>query len=461
VSQVRQPHWAEGMLLLPHHFQTAQRAQAALLDQAWTAAQPFSWGFADLVISDTAIRDGAIAIERCRARTAEGSWIEVPGNADVAPRPFEKFLTASPDGMMVYLAIPKLHEIRPNAAGGEIPESTATRYLIEPLEVRDENTGDNARQIEVHMLRARLLFGDESRLPGFELLPVARVYLSGEEGGVPRRDASYVPPLLGVGVSAELQRMINDIIHEAGARNRELAAEATKREMSFRSGIEEHNERLLMIHVLNESLAFLRQVAVVPQTRPFTAYAELCRLAGQLSVFSPDRAVKAYPLYEHAKIGEHFKLLCEHIRVLLQALSVGRVKWRDFELREGGEGLKVLLDDEWLTGRVSLYVGVHCSTMDEIELDRLLKKLNWKVGAIDEVDMLFRAGLPGLELRPVRSATGMLPASPEIKYYQAIRDPERWPKVETAKVLAIRYSPDAQAKLENVRFRVYVLLEKH
>ncbi len=460
----REPHWAEGMLLLPQHLQAAHRFWDTMLGAAWDTSNPFSWGFDELVLSDAQIRNGIVGVERCRARTPQGTWVCVPENTHIAPRPLGDALTRSPDGLTVYLAIPKLHEIRPNAAYEAPADGRPMRFCVEPLELRDENTGDNAQQIDIHVLSARLLFGDESRAPGFELLPVVRVLLSGEEGGIPRRDETFVPPLLRVGAWPELQRMVAAVVHEASARNRELAAEAKSHEMSFRSGIEEHTERLLMIHVLNQSLGYLRQMVAVAETRPFTAYVELCRLAGQLSVFNPDRdvnpdrSVKDYALYDHAELGKNFSLLCKHIHELLRAFSIGLVKWRDFEARPRGEGLQVALEDDWLTGRRDMYVGVHCSTMDDTELDGVLKGMNWKIAALEEVDMLFQAGLLALELRPVRGATGILPASPDIKYYRIMHDPERWPKVEAGKVLAIRYAPDVHTKLEGIRFRIYVVL---
>jgi len=248
------------------------------------------------------------------------------------------------------------------------------------------------------------------------------------------------------------------VLHEIGARNKELAAEAQKREMSFRSGIEEHVERLLMLHVLNECLASLRQLAAIMELRPFVLYTELCRLAGMLSVFNSERTVMEYPTYDHLRIGENFRLVCEHIQALLRPFGPGAVKWRDFQPREAGNGLQVVLEEEWLGEGCELYVGVHCKTMDDNELDQLLKSMDWKIASLDDVDLRFTGGLNGLELRPVRASTGMLPSSPEIKYYQIFRDSELWPKVRESRTLAMRYSPAGQARLEGMLFRIYVVI---
>ncbi len=456
----REPHWTEGMLLLPHHLQSSQRYWDTMLGVVWQTSAPFSWGFDELVLSDAQIREGVVGIERCRLRTPEGTWVVVPDNTEVAARPLDDALTESPDGLMVYLAVPKLHEIHANARYEIASGGQPTRYLVEPTERRDENSGDNVQRVDTHSMQGRLLFGDEVNRPGFESIPLVRLYLSGEEGGVTRRDVAHVPPLMQVGASSELHRMIKDVVHEAGARNRELAAEAKKGEMSFGSGVDGHTERLMMLHVLNQALAWLRQMVAVPEVRPFVAYAELCRFAGQLSVFSGDRSVMEYPLYDHFNIGKNFATVCDHLGVLFKSMSREVVKWRDFEAREEGEGLQVTLEEDWLSRRRELYVGVHCGTMDDSELDALLQRMRWKIGALEDVDTLFRAGLPGLNLRRVRAATGLLPSNPEIKYYQIMHDDEQWPKVEAGRVLAIRYSPDAQEKLEGIRFKIYVVLSK-
>jgi predicted component of type VI protein secretion system len=255
------------------------------------------------------------------------------------------------------------------------------------------------------------------------------------------------------------------VVHDAGARDRELAAEAKRAGMSFRTGVFEHVERLLMLHILNESVAVLRQMIAMPDLRPWQAYFELCRLAGKLSVFNadprinPDRAVREYPSYDHNAIGPHFTLLCDHIRALLKALAVGTFEWRDFEPRPDREGLQVELKEEWLDGRREMFVGVLCGGLDESQLDATLKGIDWKIASADEVDMIFNTGDYGLELRPVRGVGG-LPINPEIKYYKVHRDVNHWPKVEAGHVLAIRYSSGAQARLQelNIRFRVYVLM---
>ncbi len=456
----KEPHWSEGMLLLPQHLQNAQRYWEGLLGAAWQTSAPFSWGFGELVLSDAQIRDGVLVVERCRLRTPEGTWIVVPDNTEIAPRPFLDQLERSPEGMLAALAVPRLHEIRPNATYDAGTDGQPTRYLIEPLDRKDENSGDNPQQIEVHSLRGRLLLGEEINTPGYEAVPMVRLYLSGEEGGAPRRDELFIPPLIWVSASEDLCRMIREVLHEIGARSKELAAEAEKREMSFRSGVEEHVERLMMLHVLNESLAWLRQFSTIRELRPYVLYAELCRLAGMLSVFSSERLVMEYPVYDHSRIGENFRLVCDHIRALLRPFGPGLVKWRDFQPRETGDGLEVTLEEEWLSESCELYVGIHCKTMDDTELDQLLKSMDWKIASSQDVDQRFTGGLNGLELRPVRTATGILPSSPEIKYYQVFRDAELWPKVRETRTLAIRYSPAGQARLEGMLFRIYVMMSR-
>lgn len=455
----KEPHWGEGMLLLPQHLQLSHRYLTALIGAAWDST-PYSWGVRSITFSEASVRSGNFAIERCRVRTADGTWFLLPENADVAPRPLNEALDASPDGVIVYLAIPRLHEIRPNASYEERDSGPPTRFLIEPLELRDENRGDNPQQVEVHSLRGRLLFGDERNLPGYESVPIARVYRSAEEGGAPRLDEKFIAPLMAVEASDALMRMLKEVLNDVLARNQELAAEAAAQQMSFRSGMQEHIERLLMLHVLNEAAAWLRHVLSVPAEKPCRVYGDLCRLGGQLAVFSGERRVMEYPRYDHLNLGHVFALVCDHVRALLKPFAPGSLAWRDFVPREGGKGLEVALEENWLGDDSQFYIGVHTSALDENETDQLLRSIDWKIAASADVDTRFAGGLNGLQLRPVRGSTGLLPASPEIKYYQVYRDEELWPRVRDSQTLAIRYSPAGQARLEGVTFRVYVVMGK-
>lgn len=455
----KEPHWAEGMLLLPQHLQVAQRYQESLIGAACDLT-PFAWGYAALEIATAGIKDGVVALERCAARTAEGTWLVVPDNTDLAPRKLDEALDRTPDGVTIYLAIPRLHEIRPNATFDETVEGPPVRHLIEALERRDENTGDNPKAVEVHALRGRLLLGEERDLPGYELLPLARAYRSAEEGGAPRLDQHFIPPLLRCAASPALARLLREVVNDVGARNQELANEAEKREMGFATGVQEHVERLLMLHVLNEGLARLRTLVHATELHPFPVYAELCRLGGALAVFGGDRRVAEYPPYDHNKLGEIFRLVCEHVRALLRPFGPGTVQWRDFQPRDTGNGLMVTLDEAWLGEGADFFVGVHAEALDEVETDRLLRGIDWKIAALDDVDTRFAGGLNGLELRPVRGATGLLPSNPAIKYYRVHRDDELWPKVRDSRSLAMRYSPSGQARLENVSFRIYVVISR-
>jgi type VI secretion system protein ImpJ len=452
----KEPHWSEGMLLLPQHMQIAHRFWDAMVAAVWDSS-PFSWGLAELVLAEAQIRNGSFAVQRCTLRTPDGTWLVVPDNAEVADRRFGEWLDKSPDGMLVYVGVPRLHEIRPNATCEVGTDGRPVRYFVEALERNDENTGENAQQVEVHSYRGQLFFGDESKTPGYETIPIARLYRSGEEGGAPRRDTTYIPPVLRIGASDELMRMLKEIVNDVGARATELAAEVGKREMSFRSGAAEHVERLLMLDTLNTATAYFRQVAGVLDYKPHAVYLELCRLAGQLAVYSDPRSAPEYPIYDHYALTEQFRLICEHIRALLRPFATGNLQWRDFVPRESGKGLRVAIDEAWLSDQCEMYVGIHDPAHDDVELDRLLKSMNWKIASEEDVDGRYDAGLHGLSLQPVRAAMGVLPAGKDIKYYQVFRDDEVWPKVKVSQTLAIRYSPAGQARLEGIKFKVYVV----
>lgn len=464
----KEPHWAEGMLLLPHHLQYSQRYWEQLLGASWDTSGPHAWGFEELVLSDGQIQNGILEISRCRARTRKGTWVVVPGlnkpgNTRVAERDFSPELERSPDGLMLYLAIAPLEEFTPNASYPSVSSDHGTRYLIEPVEIVDENTGQNPQQMEVRELHARILVGEERNLPvyeKYETLPLVRVYRAGEVGGNAAIDVSFVPPMLQIGASERLTSLMKEVVADVAARNRDLAAEVSRKDISFSGASGDQVEQLFRLHVLNESLAVLRQTMGLNELRPYHVYLELCRLGGRLAVFH-SQAVNEYPAYNHEDLGTIYESVCSHIRALLKPLDSTTVKKRAFEKREGDLGLQVKLDPDWLRDSSHFYVGVHCKALTPEELDTLLVA-DWKIAALDEVDEIFDLGLTGLSFERVHGSISWLPVRDEIKYYAISRTPERWPRVKESQQLGIRYSMSARERLESekVEFFIYVVLEQ-
>ena len=78
----------------------------------------------------------------------------------------------------------------------------------------------------------------------------------------------------------------------------------------------------------------------------------------------------------------------------------------------GHATLAATLDATWLQSDWECYVGVLKGDMTEETCHRLLtgdSHLDWKLGSAEDVDRIFRLGLPGLELRTAEQLPRPLP----------------------------------------------------
>ena len=93
-------------------------------------------------------------------------------------------------------------------------------------------------------------------------------------------------------------------------------------------------DRLFMLSELNKAYATLGVLAFARGVHPLVAYAELCRVVGQLSIFGSERRPPAIPRYDHDDLAGIFYWVKRQVELLLAAI-------RDYEYEQRffvGEG---------------------------------------------------------------------------------------------------------------------------
>ncbi len=444
-------HWSEGLFLRPHHFQAHDRSWNERLSAATVASDPCCYGIVRLEIDPGALANRQFELRSCQARLRDGTlvWLE-PGQEpdrlglrqaadDVAK------LAASlgeelndVDRLRVYLAVPRFDPSSANVAPPGPLDRSRSHVVRQSLQ--DETAGGNDQEVEFCRLNVVLKLSTDD-LSGFELLPIAQVRRAGNREGSPELDPEYVPPLLAIDAWPPLGRDIVRGTYDLISRKVEVLAEqAVTRRVGFSSSEPGDLDRLMMLSKLLESQAVLRVIAFSPGIHPRTAYGELCRVVGQLAVFEPRRLLDELPPYDHDDLAGIFRT----VKLKIEAL-IGRVAALEYEQRyflgSGLASLSVSLEPKWLQTDWQMYVGVLRGDLTEEDCHRLLSgnaHLDWKLGSSDEVDRLFRLGLPGLELHAPDRAPRALPASSGWIYYRIGADSPAYKSVQVTQNLAIR-----------------------
>jgi type VI secretion system protein ImpJ len=435
------------MFLRQHHFLTEHRQLVKLmqLDAKW--ALDHNWGIRSVQLNTDALGTFRFSISELRARLRDGTLIEVPEDGPLPELDLKPALEGNRK-VTIYLGVPLLKSSHPNVAADGPLESA--RYYLITRQVDDENLGVNPQPIAFRRLNLTLLLSTQN-LAGYETIPLARVEKQDRADAVPQLDSSYIPPVLACDAWHELAvNVLQHIYHRIGRKVERLAGQAVSRGLSLNS-LDSLSQRgalsFAQLRAFNEALAYLSNLAFVEGIHPLPVYLELCRLVGQLSVFSTERRPPDLPRYNHDDLGGCFHRIRNYLDELIDIAPEPDYEQREF----AGRGLRMQVDIEpgWMDKSVPMYIGV-TSPLEPDQCAKELERLGTKVGSAERVEMIYRRRDVGLQFSQVPSASlpQALPRdagqSNFMTYFQINRELQQneWQSVESSKSLAIRFRED-------------------
>jgi type VI secretion system protein ImpJ len=434
----REVHWHEGMFLRQHHFLTEHRQLVELmqLDNKWTLRH--NWGLLSIDLNTEALANFRFSVSKLKARLRDGTLIETPEDGPLSALNLEPALEKNPK-VTVHLGVPVLRSGQANVAE-DGPQDNARYYLLSH-QVDDENQGVDPQPITIRRLNLKLLLSTQN-LAGYETVPIARIKKSEHAVPTPQLDATYIPPVLACDAWKELNEgILQQIYDRIGSKIERLASQATSQGLSLESLTPDSILILSQLRELNESYAALTNLAFVDGIHPLTAYQELCRLVGQLSIFGQKRRTPAIPRYNHDDLAGCFYQIKNYLDDLLYIVPDPVYQVRSFV----GHGLRmqVEIDRSWLDQTAAMYIGV-LSPLDPDQCVALLRQLDMKVGSSDRIETIYRMGDVGLKFShvPERELPSALPKDKGLTYFQINREQQQndWQFVERSKTLAIRFN---------------------
>ena len=432
-------HWHEGMFLRQHHFLTEHRQMLRLkhLDGKWNLHH--GWGLRSIDLNLDALANFRFSVSSLQARLRDGTLIEVPGDGSLPEIDLKSALEGNRK-VTVHLAVPVLKSGQPNVS--ERGAADGARYYLVTQQYEDENLGVNPQDITFRRLNLRLLLSTQN-LAGYESLPIARIEKSERAEATPQLDTTYIPPVLACDAWKPLSiGILQNIYDRIGRKLEKLAGQAVSRKMSLDSQAPGDVMIFAQLRELNESYAVLTNMAFVDGIHPLDAYLELCRLVGQLSIFSLTRRPPLLPRYNHDDLAGCFSQVKNYLDDLLDIVPEPDYQERPFI----GHGLRmqVAIERSWLDQSAQMFIGVQSPLEPDACADLMMRQLDMKVGSSDRVEMIYRMGDVGLRFSLV--AGSMLPQSlprPQgTTYFQINRDQQlnEWQLVEKSLSLAIRFN---------------------
>jgi type VI secretion system protein ImpJ len=300
MRQLQPVLWNKGAFLQPQHLQSQDLYLDSQLKFLMDSLFGYPYGFQTLAVDAARLASGYFGLSAASGIFPDGLMFDIPGS-DSEPEP--RLLTdAFADGqsaLTVSLAIPHFR-------GGEKNTSFATaaaantRFTAGWLDVRDETTGQDQKQVQIARKNLRYL------------LP--RVIRKGDRLEL---DRSFVPPLLHASASSYLVSVVRDITGILGAKSQEQSQSRRSKGQSLVEYTASDTQGFWLHYTVNLHYPVFRNMLASPRVHPYDLFAAMLSLAGALTAFNLKVDPNDLPVYNHDDSGTCFIQLEEKLRGLL------------------------------------------------------------------------------------------------------------------------------------------------
>lgn len=425
MSREQKVVWSEGMFLQPQHFQQHDRYLENLVESRVGPATPYSWGFVRLVVDESSLALGKLALSSASGIYPDGTPFDFPARQE-GPLPFD--IPANTKDQLVVLAVPLR---RPDAREAEFEstdESSLARYSVSELEIPD-NTAENLARIQVGQLRMRLMLQSDVT-DAYACLGVVRL--------VERRannelvlDKRFIPPSLRVSENGPLAGYAREVAGMLHQRGEELAAQVTQ---PGRGGVGEIAD-FLLLQTVNRYEPVLTYYTRTSLLHPECLFITCLQLAGELSTFSREnRRVPSYPEYLHDNLEKTFTPLIDDLRRSLSMVLHRSAILIDLQDRKFGVRVAIISDQDLLKS-ASFVLAVNAQVSPEVLRTRFPSQV--KIGPVERIRDLVNLQLPGIPLRAMPVAPRQIPFHAGFNYFELERGGELWDQLQRSGGMAM------------------------
>lgn len=435
-----QVHWHEGLFLQPQHLQLSQRAASERLWSERRLSWSFPYGVIEQRLSTDDLTNMRVRFDRLRAIMPSGIEVDAPDSADVPALDIKRAFESTPSGLMLGLGVPLYYAQRANSMepGQDSDWRVKRLYRVAEAERHDENTGENPQPVRLRRVNARVVLIGVDDTSDLEVIPLVKVMrATGEESGLPRVDAGFIPPCLLIGGSPTLRELLRDLANQVEANRKELVVQMTRGGgFNIETLRGAQLDQMWRLRTLSRFAARLGPLVMAPGgVTPFQMYLELREMLGELAALKPDADQFSMVKYDHDNPAIAFVELSTRIRALLKPAGLDTWGKAQFKREEGV--LVAALGPEVLAKANEFYLGVK-SGEDPRGLARLVEDA-------DEFKLMARSmvhhRIRGVKLAEDRHPPLQLPSQVGLHFYRLERaeSARMWDRIVGEKAMAIKY----------------------
>lgn len=429
MKQLQPVIWSKGTFLTPQHLQIQDRFIESTLQFEIEALSFRPWGFQSLEIDHQALTAGTLGITRASGIFSDGLLFDIP-DADAAPPPksLVECFEVDRDTLDVFLAIPHYRERGLNVSAGQFKADT--RYRAEVALMRDENTGQSEKPVQVAAKNLRLLAASEVR-EGTSALRVASVQRTQE--GTYRVDPYFIPPLVNFNANEYLVSIVRRLIEILSAKSSQLAGTRRQKNQNLASFTASDIPNFWLLYTINSTFPILNHLFETRKGHPERLFSAMLSLAGALTTFSTDIHPRDLPKYDHDNLSFCFTDLDEKIRLLLETVVPSNFVSLPLKLVQPSIYATALADDKYLKN-TRMYLAINAE-MKQADLIVRAPQLV-KVASASHIELLVRQALKGVPLTHVPSPPASIPVKMNYQYFSLNQSGGAWESITRARNFA-------------------------
>ncbi len=432
--------WKEGLFLQPQHFQQLERTLLNTMHMRFASCFPYDFGLTDLAINAEAVANGLLTISRAAGVMPDGAVFDTRMNAAPPTRPFGDFFSHDQQSLNVYIGIPLTIEGRPSVVTAESPHGAQSRYIGKPVQVADEVTGQQRKEIELGEPNFQVLFEGES-LDNFSSMQIARLVRKAD--GSINVDPSYLPPMLHASVSRALYEQLRSLLEVLLAKNAALSQGRKQHAGGLAEFKASEETPFRLLQTINMFAPLISHFHASQAVHPYQLYLTLTQFAGALCALSTEVNIRQLPRYDHYRLEDTFAALIRVIRTVLNAdIQAGCVT---LPIEQTGPATYVCaVSDQKLFDTGKFFLGVSAAVPEKELVVGTLQRI--KMCSRDRLELLIPSAMPGLTLMHAARPPEGLSTKPGFVYFTIDQRGEFWEGIRTAGNIAF-YFPNNYPRL--------------
>jgi type VI secretion system protein ImpJ len=326
------------------------------------------------------------------------------------------------------MAVPAWRNGNVNVATGKTDADT--RYLAEVALMRDENSSQIERPVQIARKNFRLLVDSEAR-EGVPAIKVARVTRT--DSGILQLDPSYVPPILDIRASDYLMSVARRLLEILTAKSGTLSGMRRQKSAGLADFSASDIANFWLLYTVNTFLPPLRHLFEVKRGHPETLFNMMNQLAGALTTFSTKIAPRDLPLYDHRELGARIGDLDDKLRYLLE--TVIPTNFVSLPLKYASPSIysTAIEEDKYLTN-TKMYLAMNAE-MPEADLIQKAPNLV-KACSANHLEHLVRNALPGVSMRHLQIPPSAIPVKLNYQYFSLNQDGPAWEAIRRSRNFA-------------------------